>query len=350
MLSSLSPAQLSDILTYHVLNGEVFAGQLNAEQAPVTLNSTPIFVTADGGNVTVNGNSSVVTADVNVSNGVIHAIDRVLLPDAFGTVVDAASKRYFFETLVQAVVDAQLATALSDENATLTVFAPTDEAFANLPDGLLASLTTQQLAEILQYHVLGAQVASGDLNPEQEPASLTGESVFVTVDNGDITVNGSSSVDVNRADITTNNGIIHTIDRVLLPDAYGTIVDAAAKRYFLSSLVGAVVEAQLDDDLSAAGPFTVFAPTNEAFAALPAVPTGQELIDVLTYHVIPSQVLSGDLQASQTVTTLNGATVDITVSGDTVTINGTVEVSRADLQANNGVIHVIDGVLLPPSN
>jgi len=354
LLGSLSEAQLTEILTYHVLSGEIFADQLNAEQAPASLEGGEVFVTKDGnGDVTVNGSSSVVTADVDVSNGVIHAIDQVILPDAYGTVVDAASKRYNFETLVSAVVDAGLAGALSDTEASYTVFAPTDEAFAAV-ESVVNSLSTQQLATVLSYHVLPVEVASGDLAAEQAPASLTDEAVYVTAADGNVTVNGSASVV--EADIMTNNGTIHAIDEVILPNEFLNIVQIASKNYDLSTLVTLVADNGLVPTLEGSGPFTVFAPTNAAFDAVSETLDGlsaAQVEEVLTYHVAAQQIMSGDLPApgnSTTVPTVQGE--DITVAVDSegaVTLNGSVNVTTVDLLGTNGVIHIIDGVLLPPS-
>lgn len=355
LLESLSDAQLTEILTYHVLSGEVFADQLNAEQAPASLEGGEVFVTKDGnGNVTVNGAASVVAADVDVSNGVIHAIDQVILPDAYGTVVDAASKRYNFETLVSAVVDAGLAGALSDTDANYTVFAPTDEAFAALPQELLGSLSTQQLATILSYHVLPVEVASGDLAAEQAPASLTDEAVYVTASENGVMVNGSASVV--EADIATNNGTIHAIDEVILPNEFLNIVQIASKNYDLSTLVTLVADNGLVPTLEGNGPFTVFAPTNAAFEAVSetlGTLSAAQVEEVLTYHVAAQEIMSGDLPApgnSTTVTTAQGENITVAVDAEgAVTLNGSVNVTTVDLQGTNGVIHIIDGVLLPPS-
>ena len=354
LLGSLSDAQLTEILTYHVLSGEVFAGDLSAEQDAASLEGGEIFITSDGTNVTVNGAASVVAADVDVSNGVIHAIDQVILPDAYGTVVDAASKRYNFETLVSAVVDAGLAGALSDTDANYTVFAPTDEAFAALPQGLLGSLSTQQLATILSYHVLPVKVASGDLAAEQAPASLTDEAVYVTASENGVMVNGSASVV--EADIATNNGTIHAIDEVILPNEFLNIVQIASKNYDLSTLVTLVADNGLAPTLEGTGPFTVFAPTNAAFEAVSetlGTLSAAQVEEVLTYHVAAQEIMSGDLPApgnSTTVPTVQGENITVAVDAEGgVTLNGTVNVTTVDLQGTNGVIHIIDGVLLPPS-
>lgn len=350
LLEQLSSDEIAEILQYHVLSGTTLSGDLAAEQAVASLTEEELFITANGG-VTVNGSSNVQTADVEVSNGVIHAVDEVLLPDAYGTVVDAAAKRYFFSTLVQAVTDAGLVDALSDPDATLTVFAPTDEAFANLPDGLLASLSTDQLTRILQYHVLGTEVFAGDLQPEQSPESLLGEDLYITVGDDGAFINGSS--EIITTDVDVNNGVIHAINEVLIPNEFLNIVQIAQKDYNLTSLVTALSDAGLVSTLEGDGPFTVFAPTNDAFEAasdLIATLSESEVAEVLQYHAAAQELLSGDLSDGQTITTVQGEDITVNIDGEgNVTLNGSVNVIDVDRQGTNGTVHIIDGVLVPPS-
>ncbi len=266
------------------------------------------------------------------------------------SITEIAALNAQFSTLVGALQATGL-DAVLDGEGDFTVFAPTDEAFAALPEGTLASLSDEQLEAILLYHVLGAGVMSGQLDTQQAVETLNGEEIFIVADNSGVVVNGSASV--TSADIEARNGVIHVIDAVILPDAYGTIVDNASKRYFLSALVDAVVQADLVDALLGDGPFTVFAPTNEAFAAISDVAAGltvEELTDVLLYHVIQGEVLSSDLQPTQQVTALNGDALTIEVSGGAASINGSSGIINVDIQGTNGVIHVIDEVLLPPAN
>jgi uncharacterized surface protein with fasciclin (FAS1) repeats len=230
-----------------------------------------------------------------------------------------------------------------------TVFAPTDDAFSNLPDGLLSSLSDEQLAEILQYHVVSGEIMSGDLEAQQAVPTLTQEDIFVTA-NGGVNVNGAASVVT--ADVEATNGVIHAIDEVLLPNKFITVVGIVTKRYDLSTLAGAVVEADLAATLSdTESEFTIFAPINSAFEGVDLSGLSQqELADILTYHVIPSKVLSGDLSDGQTATTVNGADISISIADGTVSINGdAVVVQTVDLEGTNGVVHIIDGVLSPPS-
>lgn len=252
-----------------------------------------------------------------------------------------------FSTLLNALQSTGLDGVL-DEDGNFTVFAPTDEAFESLPEGTLESLSPEQLEEILLYHVLGNEVLSGQLDTEQSVETLSEEDIFIVAGGSGVTVNGTASVI--SADVEARNGVIHVIDNVILPDAYGTIVDNAVKRYFLSSLVEAVIEADLAETLSGDGPFTVFAPTNEAFAEIEDIAAGlsvEELTEVLLYHAVDAQVFSSDLQPTQEVTTLSGESITVEVADGAATINGSSNISTVDIEGVNGVIHIIDEVLLP---
>ncbi len=344
-LENLSGDQLISILTYHVTGGTVMSSDLSDRQAVASLQGDELFIKA-GEEVVINASSNVIAADIEATNGVIHAVNKVLFPDAFGTVVDNAVKRFDFNTLVQAVTDAGLAEALMGDGP-YTVFAPTDEAFDNLPDGLLESLSMEQLTEILLYHVIEADVKSGDLNASQTVASMSGESLYVTAGGG-VTVNGSS--EVIAADVDASNGTIHAIDEVLIPNKYLNIVEIAQKNYELTTLVDLVIDADLAGTLSGDGPFTVFAPINSAFEDISEVLAGlsdEEVAETLTYHVIADRIESGDIPAGETeIETVNGQMVTINNSNGTVTVDGATVIT-VDLSGTNGVIHLIDAVILP---
>ena len=271
------------------------------------------------------------------------------------TVVDIVVNSADHDTLEAAVIAAGLADDLS-ETGPFTVFAPTDAAFASLPAGTIETLLsdpTGQLANILLYHVVGAQSLSTDLSDGQTIATLQGQTVEVTINADGIFINGAQ---VTVADITATNGVVHVIDAVLLPPApqpTTTVVDVIVNSVDHDTLEAAVVAAGLVETLSGTGPFTVFAPTDAAFAALPAGtietlladPTGA-LTQILLYHVVGAQALSTDLTNGQTVATLQGQTVTVTINTDGVFINN-AQVTVADIITDNGVIHVIDAVLLP---
>merc|ERR1712178_2330 len=165
------------------------------------------------------------------------------------------------------------------------------------------------------------------------------------------------------ADYFATNGVVHIIDGVLIPPVTPNIVKLAEAVKELSTLVAAVVAGGLADTLSSPGPFTVFAPTNEAFAALPAgvltklmkPENKKELVDILTYHVLPEEVLSKQLKPFQAVKTVEGKPLHVTEWDGKVRLGASLEskdlknVIKADNLASNGVVHIIDGVLLPPS-
>ena len=277
------------------------------------------------------------------------------------TVVDIIVGSDAHDTLEVAVIQAGLDDDLSDTTATFTVFAPTDTAFAALPAGLLDTLLADpmgELAQILLYHVLGAEVPSDSLSDGQMAMTLQGANVTVTIDSNGVFINDAQ---VTMADIPASNGIVHVINAVLVPPPAdttdmmdSTVVDIIVGSAVHETLEAAVIAAELDDDLSGEGPFTVFAPTDSAFAALPeglidtllADPTG-DLADILLYHVLGAAVPSDSLSDGQTAMTLEGSDVTVTIDSSGVFINDAMVV-LTDIMADNGIVHVIDAVLVPP--
>ncbi|REL37707.1 fasciclin domain-containing protein [Rhodohalobacter sp. SW132] len=350
LLDELSDDQLTEILLYHVLAGAVMSSQIDAQQDAETEQGERILLQSNGG-VTINGTSTVISADIQATNGVIHAVDEVLLPAEFREpgIIEEAQAAGEFSILLDAIEDAGLTTTLQFLGP-FTVFAPSDDAFNDLGLDVVDGLSDEQLADILTYHVLDGEVASGDLQPTQTVTALNSGELFITADNGDVTVNGTSGVFL--ADVAARNGTIHAVDQVLLPDAYGNVVDNAIKRYDLTTLVDLVVAQDLAGTLSDENEeFTVFAPTNDAFEEISDVVGGlndEQVTNTLLYHVVNAAVESGDLESTQTVVTLNdGEEILIEVSDGIVTINGESTVQVADVVGTNGVIHIIDTVLIP---
>jgi uncharacterized surface protein with fasciclin (FAS1) repeats len=255
--------------------------------------------------------------------------------------------------LEAAINAAGLDVALDNEDGTFTVFAPTDAAFAALPAGTIEALLADPqgaLTQILLYHVASEEIQSFDLTNGQFITTLNGKSVSVKVNDNGIFINNAK---VTVADIYTDNGIVHVIDAVLLPP--NTVADILANSPVHSTLVTAATAAGLIPALEGAGSLTVFAPTDDAFAALPAGTIEALLADpqgalaqILLYHVVGTRALSTDLSNGQTIKTLNGKDVNVTINNNGVLINN-AKVTVADLIADNGVVHVIDAVLLPPS-
>ena len=275
-------------------------------------------------------------------------------------IVDTAIADGRFTTLVAALQAAELVDALKAEGP-FTVFAPTDDAFAALPEGTLDRLLLPEnnpaLTDILLYHVVEGKVMAADVTGLKSATTLLGKDVAVKVDMGNVYINDAKVI---ITDIETSNGVIHVVDAVILPPteeaASNTIVDIAVADGRFATLVAAVTAADLVETLSGEGPFTVFAPTDDAFAALPEgtldsllLPDNkQQLIDILLYHVVSGKVMAADVVTLPSATTVLGKDVTITVKDGKVFLNDTVEVIITDIEASNGVIHVIDAVLLPP--
>ncbi len=313
---------------------------------------------------------------------------------SFGGMADdpaatAAGNNPVLSTLVTAVVEAGLVDTLNSEGP-FTIFAPTNDAFAAIPaDQLQAVLADKDLlTSILTYHVVAGQsLSASDLGDAGTLETVNGLSLEFGADG--TSVNGASVV---CSDVTTANATVHIIDAVLLPPADEMSEDdmsddmgdammapsgpacvavptdgegsfegmaddpaatAAGNNPVLSTLVTAVVEAGLVDTLNSEGPFTIFAPTNDAFAALPADQLQAVLADkdlltsILTYHVVAGEKLSSeDLIAAGTVETVNGGSLTITDVDGTLTING-VEAGCINVPTANATVHIIGGVLLP---
>jgi uncharacterized surface protein with fasciclin (FAS1) repeats len=277
-------------------------------------------------------------------------------------IVDTAVADGRFTTLVAAVQAAGLVDTLKSEGP-FTVFAPTDDAFAKLPAGTLDELlkpeNKQKLTDILLYHVVAGKVMAADVTALTSAKTVLGKDVAIKVDMGNVYINDSKVI---IADIETSNGVIHVIDSVLLPPAEdammekNTIVDIAVADGRFKTLVAALGAAGLVETLSGEGPFTVFAPTDDAFAALPAgtvesllLPENkQKLTDILLYHVVSGKVMAADVVGLTSAPTVLGKDLTIKVQDGKVFLNDTVQVIITDIEASNGVIHVIDAVLLPP--
>lgn len=354
----LALPNLSDVLTYHVLGVAVPAANVTngaIVDAVSTTNTLKLTKTA-GGSVYAN-QAMVVGADLTADNGVVHSVDAVLLP--YETVVDVAIDNGF-NALATAVITAELMPALTEPLAQYTVFAPTDQAFENLADAVgisiedlftPESIAPEELAQVLIYHVLGSEVLAADVTNGAIVNSLS------QINDLKLTVKSSGEAFVNQAqitatDITCDNGVVHVLDGVLLPNE--TVVDVAIDNGF-STLATAVITAELMPALT--DPYTlytVFAPTNDAFDALAtALDTDlagilalPNLAEVLLYHVVGAPVTS-DMLVDGPVATLNGSDITVDLSNGVMINDATV--TTADVFADNGVVHIIDGVLLPPS-
>jgi len=321
--------------------------------------------------VTLNGTATVTTANVDATNGVVHIIDEVLLPEGFElpkkSIVEIASETPSLSILVEALtMFPSLVTALSGDGS-YTVFAPTNDAFVALLGVTgqtgLSNIPESVIERLLKYHVIaGASLMSTDLSDGQMAATLLGENDKVTVD-----INGSS-VKINGANVTlanveASNGIVHIVDAVLVPELEASIVNTIVEpAYFnknFSILTSAVVTADLLATLTnPSANLTLFAPDNAAFEAAGITSleglTADDLTPILTYHVIGSEVFGDGLPATGSAVTTLGGDFYLSINDNGAFINGTTKVTAATLEDgaldyDNGVVHLIDRTLVPAS-
>jgi len=351
--------QLKSILLYHVVSGKVPAADVVTLTSADTVLGEAVTIKVDMGKVYLNDTVEVIITDIEASNGVIHVIDSVLLPPAkLSDIVDTAVADGRFTTLAAALGAADLVDTLKGEGP-FTVFAPTDDAFAKLPEGTVETLllpeNLDQLKSILLYHVVSGKVPAADVVTLTSADTVLGEAVTIKVDMGKVYLN--DTVEVIITDVEASNGVIHVIDSVLLPPAkLSDIVDTAVADGRFTTLAAALGAAELVDTLKGEGPFTVFAPTDDAFAKLPEgtvetllLPENlDQLKSILLYHVVGGKIMASDVVTLTSADTVLGEAVTIKVEDGKVYLNDTVEVIITDVEASNGVIHVIDAVLLPP--
>jgi len=268
-------------------------------------------------------------------------------------IVDTAVGAGKFTKLAAALGAADLVGALKGPGP-FTVFAPSDDAFAKLPAGTVETLLKPEnkakLAAILTFHVVKGKVMAADVVKIKGAETLNGQRVDVKVDGSTVSIDSSKVV---TADIACSNGVIHVIDTVLMP-ATENIPAVADKAGKFKTLLAAVKAAGLVETLSGPGPFTVFAPTDEAFAKIPSAtltdllkPENKaKLAGILTYHVVPGRVYSEAAVAAKSAKTVQGSTVAIKANDKGAFVNDS-KIIATDVDASNGVIHIIDAVLMP---
>lgn len=367
---------LSSILTYHVIAGRVDAQTAIglAGSTVETVNGQNIALSLNGENLLVN-TSTVTMTDIVTDNGIIHVIDAVLTPKTVpetaptNNIIETAQQAGNFSTLLAALDAASLTSALADESSEFTVFAPTDAAFEAIGSNFLNTLLANPtfLADILKQHVLVGSVDSVtamSLNG-QSAETLLGNSLPVAI-NAETNMLSFGGANIVVKDIMTTNGVIHVIDSVIisdvtLPQSTNTIADIASADGNFTTLLAALTATGLDTLVADPdNTFSVFAPTDAAFAAL-----GQDTInalladtdtlrDILLYHVFPdATVLSDDAVSiansnSNKVEMANGDMAAISYVDSSLFINDSA-ITEANVTASNGVIHVLNKVIMPPA-
>lgn len=268
-------------------------------------------------------------------------------------IIDTAVGAGSFKTLAAALGAAGLVDALKGEGP-FTVFAPSDEAFAKLPKGTVETLlkpeNKNKLVELLKYHVVSGRVMADAVVKLTGADSLNGQRLDVLVEEGVVSIAGARVV---KTDIGCTNGVIHVVDTVLMP-SFSNLVELATEAGSFKTLLAAAQAAGLADTLATGGPFTLLAPTDEAFAKLPKETLASllkpenkdKLAQILKAHVIQGRVFADQVVKLKEATPLAGTKLAIQSEGGTVRIGG-AKVLKTDLQAKNGVVHVIDTVIVP---
>ena len=406
LLKPANKAGLDDVLTYHVLGDEVHSQKFLDGEMLRTLEQKYVTVRIAGKDILINS-AKVTTADVQASNGVIHIIDAVLLPSSAPpspgpspspapgsqNIVQLAQATPDLSTLVTALGAASLVQTLEGAGP-FTVFAPTNEAFQNLPAGALANLlkpkNKAKLVDILTFHVVAGDIHAKDILDGERIKTVEGMYIMAAVNESGVFLNNAK---VTTADVNASNGVVHIIDEVLQewnpspspgpspgPGPSRNIVDIALSNPDLSTLVTALKAADLVDTLSGNGPFTVLAPTNEAFAKLPAGALANllkpenkpQLVALLEYHVLGKNcTYRSCLESGYYVQlpSVQGSDVQVITScmdrkckrkklkvnpsadpnGGSDHYQATINSKPSDIFASNGDIHLIDGVLSIPS-
>jgi uncharacterized surface protein with fasciclin (FAS1) repeats len=266
-------------------------------------------------------------------------------------IIDVATNAGTFSTLLTALELTGL-TSTFEGTEEFTVFAPSDAAFEALPAGALDALLADLdlLARVLTYHVVSGRTTAAEVVGLTSAPTLNGKDVAISVENGEVFIDGAKVV---STDIEARNGVIHVIDDVLLPEVVLDLIQTAEKAGTFATLLRALDAADLTGVLKGTDAFTVFAPTDAAFAALPAgtldalIADPETLSAILLYHVVPGRVTSTQVVGLTEAVTVNGAAVAISVDGTTVLIDEAT-VTAVDIEATNGIIHIIDQVILPP--
>lgn len=350
--------EITQILLRHVVESTKLASSLSNGQKLFSLSGVSLLVKIENGEVYIN-NAKVSVTDIIATNGVVHVVDAIILPQPTGkTVADIIINSPLHTTLRFAIAGSNAEKILRGQGP-FTVFAPTDDAFAKMSPGILQELIndpTGKLADALLYHVVERRLLSTQLSNNMELTTANGENVKITFQNGNVFINEAK---ISVVDLIADNGVVHVIDAVLIPKGFttNTVVDAIIKSTDHRIFQGALNAAGLTETLRGTGPFTVFAPTDKALELLlPGVIEDilfgdlKSVQDILLGHVVAGKVLAGSLSNGMKVKTISGAEYTIKIAGGKVFIDE-AEITVTDIIKDNGVVHVINAALVAkPAN
>ncbi len=355
---------LREIVTYHILGTAVFSDELTNGEVPTLLPDESVTVDLTDG-VKIN-QANVIIADLCAVNGVVHAVDAVLLPSyveySLGTVAEVVLFESDFTVLASALRRVDLLETLATTD-NITVFAPDNAAFVAAGITSLDAFTDEELTGVLTYHVLGAKVLSSELPTSGIAQTLAGGNIYLGyLFNQRVLINGLT--EIKAVDIEKSNGVIHVIDRTLVPPAPNVVeiavalaeAEEGADFTVLVSLLTNPAYSDIAEAIIAQDNITVFAPNDAAFGEIADVIqtlTEEQIRTILQYHAAGARVFSYNLLEGQEVIMLNGQTLvvksiidDLIVLQDKSGADDAI-VLEVNIHGSNGVIHAIDKVLIP---
>ncbi|XP_021070841.1 transforming growth factor-beta-induced protein ig-h3 [Mus pahari] len=338
------PEALRDLLNNHILKSAMCAEAIVAGMSMETLGGTTLEVGCSGDKLTINGKAVISNKDILATNGVIHFIDELLIPDSAKTLHELAAESDV-STAVDILKQAGLETHLSGKEQ-LTFLAPLNSVFK---DGV--PRIDAQMKTLLLNHMVKEQLASKYLYSGQTLDTLGGKKLRVFVYRNSLCIENSC---IAAHDKRGRYGTLFTMDRMLTPPM-GTVMDVLKGDNRFSMLVAAIQSAGLMETLNREGVYTVFAPTNEAFQAMPPeelnklLANAKELTNILKYHIGDEILVSGGIGALVRLKSLQGDKLEVSSKNNVVSVNKE-PVAETDIMATNGVVYAINTVLQPPAN
>ncbi|KAJ8282115.1 hypothetical protein COCON_G00046340 [Conger conger] len=338
------PVALKDLLNYHILKNMQCSESVVAGTPLETLQGTVLEVGCDGNEMTLNGKAIITTKDQLGTNGVVHYINELLIPDSAKTLLELAQGSTV-STATMMFIEGGLESHLTGSES-VTMLAPQNDAFNEVGTAI-----TEEMKTLLSHHIVKGQLSSKSLYHGQVLETMDGLKLRVFVYRNNLCI---ENVCIAAHDKTGRFATMFIVDKLLTPPV-GTVMDVLKGDNRFSTLVGAIQTAGLTEMMNQAGTYTVFAPTNEAFSAMPAdelntlMGNPSQLASLLKYHVGDEILVSGGVGSHGRIKPLEGERLELSLKNYTVYVNK-VPVTQADLMATNGVIHAVGSVIraLPP--
>ncbi len=353
-IESLTQAQKVEFLKYHLSEDE---NRIENDVYNETLESflgDPLFITVETTGAIVNNTAAVTSKNVDATNGVIHKIDEILIPDAYGTIAQNLKKRYEWAGLYDQLEELNLLTMLAEETP-LSFMVPPMILAEDIEQWIEMELTEDQFIKLWKYSMV-PQDLSG-IGPQTQMAleTMMGDSLYLTMHAaGEYVFNGMHLTQLDEKIVESSNGTIYFMESIMVPDELQDILTMTYKRYYLTTVRSALATAKMtgrlyNSDNNADEQFTIFMPRNNS-GGINELPLDEdELANILKYHVLLEKISASELQHNQTYTTWQGEELTITRNGDEIIINGTASIKLADIEGQNGMVHVIDHLLTPPA-